>query len=148
MRLFVLALTLLCSLVSPFLLPPSIPSHFSKLHLPKLHSSAPSSIPSLVNLDTDPSSYPRHRAVKNWLTFSDLHVSTSSLNTTLTVLSHMITLSNADPTNGLLFLGDFFHHRGALDVPTLHHLLPLLSTLKSPIILLPGNHDQYTYDPR
>jgi metallophosphoesterase superfamily enzyme len=47
---------------------------------------------------------------------------------------------------GVLFLGDFWHARGAIPVEPLNEALALMSSSKwtAPTIMIPGNHDQVT----
>jgi hypothetical protein len=45
---------------------------------------------------------------------------------------------------GILFLGDFWHVRGALSVELLNRVLKVLRSWTQPVILIPGNHDQVT----
>jgi hypothetical protein len=43
---------------------------------------------------------------------------------------------------GIIFLGDFWHSRGALPVELLNMAILKLQTWKCPAIFIPGNHDQ------
>jgi calcineurin-like phosphoesterase family protein len=43
---------------------------------------------------------------------------------------------------GIIFLGDFWHSRGALPVELLNMAILQLQTWKCPAIFIPGNHDQ------
>lgn len=79
-----------------------------------------------------------------WVTFTDLHCSPSTLNTTLETLSTIHTIASSRNA-GVLFLGDFWHHRGSLPIPTLNSVLDALSTWTVPMIMIPGNHDQVTF---
>jgi hypothetical protein len=45
---------------------------------------------------------------------------------------------------GVLFLGDFWHARGALPVAPLNAVLALFSRWDVPTVMIPGNHDQVT----
>ena len=87
-----------------------------------------------------------HYKVKKWITFSDLHCSPASLSTCLEVLEliHTIALSKKEENVGVLFLGDFWHHRGTLRVDCLNAILQSLSKWDIPMIMIPGNHDQIT----
>jgi metallophosphoesterase superfamily enzyme len=43
---------------------------------------------------------------------------------------------------GIIFLGDFWHIRGALRVEVLNRVMAELAQWTQPVVLLPGNHDQ------
>lgn len=45
---------------------------------------------------------------------------------------------------GIIFLGDFWHIRGALSVDLLNRVLKSLQRWSQPVIMIPGNHDQVT----
>jgi DNA repair exonuclease SbcCD nuclease subunit len=45
---------------------------------------------------------------------------------------------------GIIFLGDFWHVRGALSVELLNRVLKSLEAWSQPVIMIPGNHDQVT----
>lgn len=81
-------------------------------------------------------------SVRQWLVFSDLHVSRSSVDTCIDVLEFV----NAEAQRrnaGVLFLGDFWHARGNLPVEPLNRILTLFATRwTNPTIMIPGNHDQ------
>lgn len=87
-----------------------------------------------------------HYKVKKWITFSDLHCSPASLSTCLDVLDliHTTALAKKEENVGVLFLGDFWHHRGTLRVDCLNAILQSLSKWDVPMIMIPGNHDQIT----
>jgi DNA repair exonuclease SbcCD nuclease subunit len=84
-----------------------------------------------------------HATYDTWVVFTDLHCSPSSLETCLQVLTkvHDVALSKHA---GVLFLGDFWHHRGTLRVDCLNAVLEHFKTWQVPMILIPGNHDQVT----
>jgi DNA repair exonuclease SbcCD nuclease subunit len=84
-----------------------------------------------------------HATYETWVVFTDLHCSPSSLETCLEVLTkvHDVALSKHA---GVLFLGDFWHHRGTLRVDCLNAVLDHFKTWQVPMILIPGNHDQVT----
>ena len=84
-----------------------------------------------------------HEAVREWVLFSDLHLSERSLGTCLEVLRavHEAAVSRGA---GIIFLGDFWHVRGTLPVAVLNPVLSALSQWTQPVVLLPGNHDQVT----
>ena len=85
-----------------------------------------------------------HAAVSDWVVFSDLHVSERSLGTCLEALA-MVHDSAARRDAGIIFLGDWWHVRGALPVGALNAVMEALSTWTQPVIMLPGNHDQVCY---
>ncbi len=47
---------------------------------------------------------------------------------------------------GVIFLGDFWHIRGALRVEVLNSIMRDLGGWTRPVVMLPGNHDQVTLD--
>ena len=56
-----------------------------------------------------------HSKCRKWLVFSDLHVMPSTLSTCIRVLNEVhVTAQRLDA--GILFLGDFWHHRGVVRV--------------------------------
>jgi DNA repair exonuclease SbcCD nuclease subunit len=86
-----------------------------------------------------------HATYKHWVVFSDLHCSPSTLDSCLEVLEivHNTALQH-DQKCGVLFLGDFWHHRGTLRVDCLNAILGALRSWKVPMLMIPGNHDQVT----
>ena len=82
-----------------------------------------------------------HSQYNRWLIFSDLHVMPSTLSTCLRVLDavHEIAVGR---DSGIIFLGDFWHHRGFVRVDCLNAVLRAMETWQVPSILIPGNHDQ------
>lgn len=80
-----------------------------------------------------------------WVMFTDLHCSPSTLSTTLNILDTIHETAIRQPNTGVLFLGDFWHHRGSLPIPILNAVLDSLSKWKVPMIMIPGNHDQVTF---
>jgi len=84
-----------------------------------------------------------HTHYKQWILFSDLHVMPSTISTCLKVLNyiHNIAIQQTTPT-GILFLGDFWHHRGFVRVDCLNSILDCMAKWKVPCIMIPGNHDQ------
>jgi metallophosphoesterase superfamily enzyme len=56
----------------------------------------------------------------------------------------MLLLQSMGPCRkaGIIFLGDFWHSRGALPVELLNMAILKLQTWKCPAIFIPGNHDQ------
>ncbi|KAL9184023.1 hypothetical protein ACHAXT_002109 [Thalassiosira profunda] len=82
-----------------------------------------------------------HSHCTKWVIFSDLHVMPSTLPTCLKVLDavHDAALRR---DAGILFLGDFWHHRGFVRVDCLNAVLEAMGRWTVPSILIPGNHDQ------
>jgi len=87
-----------------------------------------------------------HAQYETWVVFTDLHCSPASLETCLQVLRRVHELAVQRENAGILFLGDFWHHRGTLRVDCLNAVLEELSTWTVPMIMIPGNHDQITLD--
>ena len=90
-------------------------------------------------------------AVEKWVVFTDLHCAPSTLETSLQVLDtvHQLAVERGKDNNnnnnvGVLFLGDFWHHRGTLRVDCLNAVLHALGNWTVPMVLIPGNHDQVT----
>ncbi len=79
--------------------------------------------------------------VKKWVTFTDLHCAPATLTTCINVLSAVHAKAKRENA-GVLFLGDFWHHRGTVRVDCLNAVLNALSEWEVPMIMLPGNHDQ------
>ena len=89
---------------------------------------------------TDPSPF---AAVTDWVVFSDLHVCDRTLPASLAALQAVRHAVEArGPNAGALFLGDFWHARGALPVTPLNAVLDELALWRHPTIMLVGNHDQ------
>jgi DNA repair exonuclease SbcCD nuclease subunit len=82
-----------------------------------------------------------HSQYTRWLIFSDLHVMPSTLSTCLRVL-HNVHENAVKSNSGIIFLGDFWHHRGFVRVDCLNAVLRAMETWQVPSILIPGNHDQ------
>ena len=82
-----------------------------------------------------------HASYKKWVVFTDLHVSSSTLETCLQVLDfvHETALRR---NAGIMFLGDFWHHRGTIRIDCLNAILNKLASWSVPSIMIPGNHDQ------
>lgn len=79
-----------------------------------------------------------HVATKQWIIFSDLHVKAQSIDTCEEVLEkvHEAAVSRGA---GIIFLGDFWHVRGAVSVDLLNRVLLALSKWVQPVIMIPGN---------
>jgi len=78
---------------------------------------------------------------KGWVVFSDLHVSRKTKDIALETLKYVHHIASNE-NRGILFLGDFWHHRGALPVETLNEIIRELAKWTQPTIMLVGNHDQ------
>jgi DNA repair exonuclease SbcCD ATPase subunit/DNA repair exonuclease SbcCD nuclease subunit len=81
---------------------------------------------------------------QKWVVFTDLHCAPSTLDTCLQVLNtvHELALQR---NAAVLFLGDFWHHRGTLRVDCLNAVLSHFKSVWTvPMVLIPGNHDQVT----
>ena len=86
---------------------------------------------------------PMHMKTKRWIFFSDLHVKLSSIETCEKVLD-IVNEEAMKREAGIVFLGDFWHVRGALNVELLNRVMRSLRKWKCPVIMIPGNHDQVT----
>ncbi|CEF99525.1 P-loop containing nucleoside triphosphate hydrolase [Ostreococcus tauri] len=86
-----------------------------------------------------------HEGVERWIVFSDLHVSKRTMETCREVLRRVSEEARAMKA-GVVFLGDFWHARGAIPVEPLNEALQLMSSANwtAPTIMIPGNHDQVT----
>lgn len=82
-----------------------------------------------------------HSTYNRWIIFSDLHVMPSTLSTCLQVLKFVHSTA-IDRQAGIIFLGDFWHHRGFVRVDCLNAVLGAMSHWRVPCIMIPGNHDQ------
>lgn len=84
-----------------------------------------------------------HATKQTWVVFTDLHCAPSSLQTCLQVLD-MVHCEAVQRNAGVLFLGDFWHHRATIRIDVLNAVLENLRNWQVPMILIPGNHDQVT----
>jgi DNA repair exonuclease SbcCD nuclease subunit len=84
-----------------------------------------------------------HASFKCWIMFTDLHCAPSTIDTCLQVLQRVHAEAVARNA-GVLFLGDFWHHRATIRVDLLNNVLQELSSWQVPLIMIPGNHDQVT----
>ena len=75
--------------------------------------------------------------------FTDLHCAPSTIDTCLQVLQRVHAEAVARQA-GVLFLGDFWHHRATIRVDLLNTVLQEFSTWQVPLVMIPGNHDQVT----
>lgn len=87
-----------------------------------------------------------HLQCDRWVVFSDLHVKASSIETCEQVLK-IVHDAAVDRDAGVIFLGDFWHVRGSLNVELLNRVLYALQNWTQPVIMIPGNHDQVRYHP-
>lgn len=84
-----------------------------------------------------------HASFDRWVVFTDLHCAPSTLDTCLEVLTKVHQLA-VEHKAGVLFLGDFWHHRGTLRVGCLNSILEHFRSWTVPMVMIPGNHDQVT----
>ena len=82
-----------------------------------------------------------HVSTSKWVLFSDLHVKSASIDICEQVLDRVHAEAVAKSA-GIVFLGDFWHVRGALSVDLLNRILRSLRKWRCPVIMIPGNHDQ------
>lgn len=80
-----------------------------------------------------------------WVLFSDLHVSTKSLTTTLKALEEVHEYAALREAK-IAFLGDFWDIRGKLPVRPLNAIIDILHSFEQPMTMIPGNHDQVSAD--
>lgn len=86
------------------------------------------------------------QGVERWVIFSDLHYREKSAKVCHEVLQR-VHQEAVDRNAGILFLGDFFDHQGAIKVGLLSELYNLFKTWSRPTIMLVGNHDMANYGP-
>ncbi len=79
--------------------------------------------------------------MKTWIVFSDLHVTSRSLEVCLAVLRRVHTEAVARNA-GILFCGDFWHERGRVPVAPLNAVLEVMRDWTQETVFMPGNHDQ------
>lgn len=70
-----------------------------------------------------------------WVMFTDLHCSPTTLNTCIHVLDTVHKVAK-ERNAGVLFLGDFWHHRGSVRVDCLNAILNALSGWEVPMIMV------------
>ena len=115
-------------------------------------SSASSSSSSASSSSSSSSSLPHAtlaalcEATQHWITFSDLHVSARTCATCVSVLKtvkqHVQDVSaKTKQKTGVLFLGDFWHEKGALPVAPLNLVMTEVASWNFPALFLVGNHD-------
>jgi DNA repair exonuclease SbcCD nuclease subunit len=90
-----------------------------------------------------------HASFRYWIVFTDLHCAPDTLDTTCQVLDLIQAEAQrrnaaAKDGTGVLFLGDWWHHRGSLRVDCLNAVLDRLAQWTVPLVMIPGNHDQIT----
>lgn len=83
----------------------------------------------------------RFRRTRRWVCFSDLHLTAASQAVAMEVLERVHAEAVARDA-GVLFLGDFWHHRGKLPVEPLNAAVEAFSAWRCPTVMLTGNHDQ------
>ena len=74
-----------------------------------------------------------HSTFEKWVVFTDLHCSPSTLDTCLEVLDKVHGLA-IERNAGVLFLGDFWHHRGTLRVDCLNAVLSHFRSWQVPMV--------------
>ena len=106
-------------------------------------SRATSSPESALDVLSDDALGPAHAAARRWIVFSDLHVNRKTAPVAMEVLRrvHDAALSR---DAGVVFLGDFWHARGAIPVEPLVEALDAVRAWTVPAVMIPGNHDQVT----
>lgn len=131
------------SVASPILLDPTAASiaFAPPLFAPPLTPEMGAQYKGLTLKSIEPSE--AHTRVEDWVIFSDLHVKSASIETCEEVLSEVHRCA-VERGAGVIFLGDFWHVRGALNVDLLNRILLRLSAWTQPVIMIPGNHDQVT----
>lgn len=83
----------------------------------------------------------RFRNCRSWVAFSDLHLSAATQAVAIEVLERVHEEALRRDA-GVIFLGDFWHHRGMLPVAPLNAAVQVFSRWRQPTIMLTGNHDQ------
>jgi DNA repair exonuclease SbcCD ATPase subunit len=83
----------------------------------------------------------RFSRTRSWVCFSDLHLTAATQAVAMQVLERVHAEAAARDA-GVLFLGDFWHHRGKLPVEPLNAAVEVFSSWRCPTIMLTGNHDQ------
>ena len=99
--------------------------------------------PPLLNVLADDALGPAHASATTWIVFSDLHVNRKTSDVCVQVLDAVLAearLKNA----GVVFLGDWWHARGAIPVEPLNASLDAIRAWDVPVVMIPGNHDQVT----
>lgn len=86
---------------------------------------------------------PAVEATSRYVLLSDLHVRPATLPAALAALRSAYAAAVGRGA-GIIFLGDWWHVRGALSVAALNAVVRELRTWTIPVVLVPGNHDQLT----
>jgi len=139
----------------PFTIPPPTVIHLDPLILQSssYNSNTSSSYPSqdIPQNKHDQHSYIQQAtyfaSFRKWIVFSDLHCSITTLSTCTQVLELLFQHAKQRHA-GILFLGDFWHHRQTIRIDCLNTILHTFRTIfdkqNVPMIMIPGNHDQVT----
>ncbi|GJD12422.1 hypothetical protein Gasu2_65070 [Galdieria sulphuraria] len=88
---------------------------------------------------------PEIENIDQFVLFSDLHLRKDNLETCIQVLKQVHQVAY-ERNAGVLFLGDFWDRRGSLPVEPLNAAIEELQRWQQPLIMIPGNHDQVSYD--
>ena len=103
----------------------------------------PSETPNALDRLADGALGEKHALCKRWVVFSDLHVSRKTAPVAMQVL-RAVHETALERDAGIVFLGDFWHARGAIPVEPLVDALSEISKWRVPAVMIPGNHDQVT----
>ena len=116
----------------------------SAIVVPSSHPTTSSGTPERV-LDrlADDALGETHSLCKRWVVFSDLHVNRKTAPVAMQVL-RAVHETALERDAGIIFLGDFWHARGAIPVEPLVDALAEISNWRVPAVMIPGNHDQVT----
>ena len=85
----------------------------------------------------------KHALCARWVVFSDLHVNRKTAPVAMQVL-RAVHEAAIERDAGIVFLGDFWHARGAIPVEPLVDALAEIAKWRVPAVMIPGNHDQVT----
>ena len=99
--------------------------------------------PPLLNVLADDALGPAHASATTWIVFSDLHVNRKTSDVCVQVLDAVLAAARAKNA-GVVFLGDWWHARGAIPVEPLNASLDAIRAWDVPVVMIPGNHDQVT----
>ncbi|GJQ09957.1 hypothetical protein GpartN1_g1748.t1 [Galdieria partita] len=88
---------------------------------------------------------PEIESFDQFVIFSDLHLRKDNVETCIQVLKRVHQVAH-ERNAGVVFLGDFWDRRGSLPVEPLNAAMEELQRWRQPLILIPGNHDQVSYD--
>lgn len=84
-----------------------------------------------------------HMTYSHWVVFTDLHCAPATMSTCLAILDRVHQLA-CERDAAVMFLGDFWHHRGTIRVDCLNAVLRHFKNWTVPMVMIPGNHDQVT----